>query len=282
MQGLNCAIRNFTLGATVLFLAGCEQAAYLHQAAEGQLDILISQQSVDDVLADRKLKEEPRQRLELSKEVLAFAEERLALPVEGRYENFVDLKRPAVVWNVFASEELALKPKTWCYPIVGCVAYRGFFDEGTAAANMRQLKAEGYDTFYGGVSAYSTLGYFRDPILSTFLNMDEGSYVALFFHELAHSVVYVENDSAFNESFATAVEREGLRLWDQAHGGSTTSVMIRNERRKQQSSKPCAKITNATNLVLNRSHTITGSLISTTRGLRRLEPTTISYQLSQR
>jgi predicted aminopeptidase len=220
MQVLNCAIRNLFLAGAVLLLASCEQAAYLQQAAEGQLDILASQQPVDEVLANRKLKEGPRKRLELSKEVLAFAENELALSVDGRYQNFVDLKRPAVVWNVFASEELALTPKTWCYPIVGCVAYRGFFDKATAAANMHKLRKEGYDTFFGGVSAYPTLGYFRDPILSTFLNMDEGAYIALFFHELAHSVVYVENDSAFNESFATAVEREGLRRWDKAHGGS--------------------------------------------------------------
>ncbi len=135
------------------------------------------------------------------------------LPVEDNYASYVDIQRPFVVWNVFAAPEFSMNPVNRCYPIAGCVSYRGYFSETDAQAYALKLDGEGYDVYVGGVSAYSTLGWFSDPVLSTIINRDDYQLAALLFHELAHQLIYIPGDTEFNESFATTIEREGLRRW---------------------------------------------------------------------
>ncbi len=194
-------------------LIGCEAAHYYSQAISGQLSILNNRQSIDQILVDPQTPAELKKKLGLIMGLREFAKAELHLPVNDNYLSFVNLKRPFALWNVYAAPEFSLKPKTWCYPIVGCAAYRGFFSKRDAYDYATKLNSRGYDTFVGGVTAYSTLGWFDDPVLSTFINRSDTKLAALIFHELAHQLLYVEDDTTFNESFATAVEQEGLRRW---------------------------------------------------------------------
>jgi predicted aminopeptidase len=147
----------------------------------------------------------------------------------------VDLNRPFVLWNVFAAPEFSLASKTWCYPVAGCAAYRGYFAETDAQQYADRLSKQGYDVFVGGVTAYSTLGWFDDPVLSTFIRFSEARTAALIFHELAHQILYVKDDTAFNESFATLVEQEGLRRWQHASGSERIyTEYLRQHRRREQ------------------------------------------------
>lgn len=199
-------------------LCGCQTVHYYSQAIEGQCRILLSRQPISNIIADSKSPEDVRERLEFILEVREFAENELKLPVNNHYLTYVDLKRRFVLWNVFATPEFSLAPKTWCYPVAGCAAYRGYFVEENADEYAETLKGQGYDVYVGGVAAYSTLGWFDDPVLSTFIHFTEARTAALIFHELAHQVLYVQDDTAFNESFATLVEQEGLLRWQQASG----------------------------------------------------------------
>jgi len=147
----------------------------------------------------------------------------------------VDLQRPYVLWNVFAAPELSLTPKTWCYPFAGCAAYRGYFNEKYARQYADRLNKQGYDVYVGGVTAYSTLGWFDDPVLNTIIALSEARTAALIFHELAHQILYVKDDTAFNESFATLVEQEGLRRWQHAYGSERIySEYLRRHHRQEQ------------------------------------------------
>jgi len=194
-------------------LIGCESVRYYSQAISGQLSILNSRQSIDQILANPQSPATLKEKLELIMDLREFAETELHLPANGSYLSFVDLERPFALWNVYAAPEFSLKPKTWCYPIAGCTAYRGFFSKQDACDYATKLEKQGYDTFSGGVTAYSTLGWFDDPVLSTFINRSDTKLAALIFHELAHRLLYVADDTTFNESFATSVEQEGLRRW---------------------------------------------------------------------
>ncbi len=166
-------------------------------------------------------------------QIRLFAQNELHLPVNDNYLSYVALERPYVVWNVFAAPELSLTPKTWCFPIVGCTTYRGYFIEKKARIYAEKLKNTGQDVFVGGVTAYSTLGWFDDPILSTVINRSEAGLAALIFHELAHQILYVGDDTTFNESFATAVEQEGLRRWMIAtHNRPAYKDYLRSHRRQ--------------------------------------------------
>jgi predicted aminopeptidase len=197
---------------------GCQSIHYYNQAVAGQMDILRSRQSISALVEDPGTPDALRQKLLFILSVRAFAENNLRLPVKDQYSSFVALNRPYVVWNVFAAPEFSLTPQTWCFPIAGCVAYRGYFSEQDADRFGNLLKQQGFDVYIGGAMAYSTLGWFADPVLSTFLDLNEPETAALIFHELAHSLLYVSGDTAFNESFATAVEQEGLRRWQAAAG----------------------------------------------------------------
>lgn len=204
----------------VLFLAAvslkCQSIQYYNQAFDGQMDILRDRRSIAELLDDPATPPALRKQLLFILSVRAFAEKNLRLPVNDHYLSYVELDRPYVVWNVFATPEFSLTPETWCFPIVGCVAYRGYFSEQNANRFGDSLKQKGFDVYIGGAIAYSTLGWFDDPVLSTFLKLSEPETAALIFHELGHSVLYVPDDTAFNESFATAVEQEGFRRWQAA------------------------------------------------------------------
>lgn len=196
---------------------------YLWQSVAGHLRMLAAARSVDEVLADPGTPDDLRQRLELSRTLRDYASQHLALPDNASYRRYADLGRPAAVWNVVAAPELSLKLKTWCFPVLGCVGYRGYFDKAEAEMLASALRAQGWEANVYGVPAYSTLGklpgsVFADPLLNTFLRGAEVDLARLVFHELAHQVAYADGDTTFNESYATAVERIGSRQW-LAQGG---------------------------------------------------------------
>ncbi len=211
--------RNLVFAACMLLslaLCGCETVHYYGQAICGQCNILSERKPISEIIADPEAPEILRERLSFILAVRQFAASELHLPVNDNYLTYVDLKRPYVVWNVFAAPEFSLTPKTWCYPVVGCATYRGYFSEKNAQQYAAALNGKRYDVYVAGVTAYSTLGWFDDPVLSTFIQYSKAQSAGLIFHELAHQVLYVKNDTGFNESFATAVEQEGLRRWQQA------------------------------------------------------------------
>ena len=185
---------------------------YYWQGATGEWQLLSRAKPIDDVVAgtdDAALKK----RLERIAEIRRFASTDLGLPANGSYTRYTDLGRPFVTWTVFATPQLSLTPQQWCFPVAGCVSYRGYFHKEAAYEEARRLKAEGDDVYVGGVPAYSTLGYFNDPVLSSFVNWPESAVARLIFHELAHQLIYVPGDTVFNESYAVTVERAGLERW---------------------------------------------------------------------
>ena len=212
-----------------LSTGGC----YYIAAANGQWSVLRKRQNIDTLLAADALPENVAAQLALARDARAFAVGELGLPDNGSYLTYTDLGRPYVVWNVFAAPELALTPYRWCFPVVGCVSYRGHFRESRAERDAAKLAARGYDTYVGGVPAYSTLGRFRDPVLSSMLRSDPVGLVATLFHELAHQQFYVKGDAEFNESYATAVADIGLRRWSDARvtGAAITAYQRRRELR---------------------------------------------------
>jgi len=202
----------------IVFLAGCTATGYYAQAVRGHLDLMNRRVPIEEVLADAGTPDDLRARLEVAREARAFAVGALGLPDNGSYSSYVAVEGRAVVWNVFAAPALSLEPKRWCFPVAGCVVYRGYFSEEEARGYAGELEADGYDVWIGGASAYSTLGRFEDPVLSTMLSADAARLAGTLIHELAHQRLYVEDDSAFNEAFATAVEEEGVRRWLEATG----------------------------------------------------------------
>jgi predicted aminopeptidase len=198
-------------------LAGCSAGAYYWQAFNGQMEVRRLSRPVDEVIAEPGTTSEIRSRLEYARTARDFASTALNLPDNRSYRLYADLKRSYVVWNVFAAPALSLRLETHCFPIAGCVSYRGYFSEAAADAYAADLRAKGLDVYTGGVPAYSTLGWFDDPLLNTFMRYPELEIARLIFHELGHQVVYVQGDSTFNESFATTVEEEGLRRWMAGH-----------------------------------------------------------------
>lgn len=194
-------------------LAGCETLAYYGQAARGQLAVSAAARSIEQVLNDPQVPEILKGRLRVAGALRDYAMRELGLADGGAYRSFADLARPYALWNVVAAPEFALKPVQSCFPIAGCVSYRGYYDRADAERHATAQRAAGYDVVVYGVPAYSTLGWFDDPLLSTFIDYPDAELARLMFHELAHQVVYVKDDSAFNESFAVVVEREGLRRW---------------------------------------------------------------------
>jgi len=195
-----------------LVLSGCS-FGYYAQSIGGHRDLMSRRQPIEDYLENPDTTEELRQRLRYVQTARDFASEELLLPDNGSYRLYADLERPYAVWNVVAAPEFAMTPKTWCFIVVGCVAYRGYFDEKDAKAEGDKLLGEGHDVDVYGVTAYSTLGWFADPVLNTMLGYSDASLAGLIFHELAHEKLYVKDDSAFNEAFATFVEREGVHRW---------------------------------------------------------------------
>ena len=201
--------------AVALALAGCSAVDTLDfywQGAAGQWDLVSRARPIPDVIGDAP--DAPlAKRLERIRAIRAFASRELGLPDNGSYTKYTDLGRPFVLWNVFAAPPLSLESRKWCFPVAGCVNYRGYFREDEARAEAARLRERGDDVYIGGVPAYSTLGWFDDPVLSTFVRWNDTEVARLIFHELAHQVVYVKDDTVFNESFAVAVEDAGLVRW---------------------------------------------------------------------
>ncbi|MDZ4336523.1 MAG: aminopeptidase [Pseudomonas sp.] len=204
--------------AAALLLSGCSTLDYYSHLAGGHLQLLQAREPIAELLENPAADPELKQRLALAQQARDFASAQLALPDNGSYRRYADIQRPFVVWNVFATPEFSLSPELHCFPIAGCVAYRGFYSQGRARGAAALLKQQGLDTYLGGVEAYSTLGWFDDPILNTMLRWSDERLVAVIFHELAHQQLYVADDTAFNESFASFVEREGLRHWRAKQG----------------------------------------------------------------
>ncbi len=215
-------------------LFGCQSIHYYRQAIRGQYQILSNRQPISEIVANPSTPAVLRDKLTFLLAVREFAKGQLQLPVNNHYLTYVDLKKPYVAWNVFAAPELSLVPKTWCYPIVGCAAYRGYFAETDASRYADSLRDEGYDVYVGGVTAYSTLGWFDDPVLSTFMRLSRSQVAALIFHELAHQILYVGDDTAFNESFATSVEQEGLRRWQRVSGDERIYTEYERDSRRER------------------------------------------------
>ena len=220
-------------------LSGCSTLGYYWQSVSGHMQMLNAARPVPDVLADPQTPSGLKARLELSQRIRSFAASDLKLPDNASYKRYADLRRSAVVWNVVAAPEFSLTLKTWCFPVAGCVGYRGYFSEAEARKLAGELKLDGLEVNVYGVPAYSTLGKLDwlggDPLLNTFIYYPEGELARLIFHELAHQVVYAADDTMFNESFATAVERLGGQRWLASRASQTAKndYMAFDTRRQQ-------------------------------------------------
>ncbi|KPQ02857.1 aminopeptidase [Marinobacter sp. HL-58] len=199
-------------------LSGCTTLGYYSQAVSGHLSLMMSTQPVTELLNAPSTPSRLQQKLSVANDAREFAADRLALPVGEAFSSYAELGRPWVVVNLVAVPEFSLQAHRWCYPVIGCQSYRGYYQLEKARKEEQSFIDNGYDTFIGGVTAYSTLGWFDDPLHTGFTSLSDNRMVALMFHELAHRVVYINDDTAFNESFATAVELEGLRLWLKQRG----------------------------------------------------------------
>jgi predicted aminopeptidase len=212
------AIRALACAMMAAMLGACANLRYYAHVAHGESALLLQRRSVSKVVADPATDPKLAARLRLSQQARQFASDQLDLPRNRSYTYYVQLHRPYVVWNVYATPRFSVDAVPQCFPIAGCVAYRGWFDEQKAKASAERLRAQGDDVYVGGVSAYSTLGWFADPILSSMLRWDDDELVGTIFHELAHQKIYLKGDTAFNESYAMFVEEEGLRAWHRSRG----------------------------------------------------------------
>jgi predicted aminopeptidase len=212
MNSISIASRICALSAVAL-LGATSGGCYLLESAQGQLELMSKRAPIARVVANPATPPAVRTQLEAVSQIREFAIRNLKLPDNGSYRSYADVGRPYVVWNVFAAPEFSVDPKEWCYPIVGCVAYRGYFVERRARRFADKLRRRGLDVAVGGVAAYSTLGHFNDPILNTMLGWSDVELASIIFHELTHQLIYVPNDADFNEALATTVEQEGVRRW---------------------------------------------------------------------
>ncbi len=217
MLKMQRTLRILAAAACATLLPGCETLSYYTQAVGGQLSLTARARPLETVIEDPATSVELREKLRLARAIREFASTELGLPDDGSYRQYADLGRPFVVWNLFVTPEFSTKAVESCFPVTGCVTYRGYFAEADAHAYGEKMRAQGYDVQLAGIPAYSTLGWFDDPLLSTFIRYPEAELARLVFHELSHHVVYVKGDTVFNESFAVAVERAGVRRWLAAH-----------------------------------------------------------------
>jgi len=210
---LDRVLRILFPGVVFLLLNGCSSVSYYSQLASGQLQLLWAREPVARVIADPGRDQKLRAHLAQSQRARTFASQHLHLPDNQSYRLYADIGRPYVVWNVFVTPEFSLKSQDHCFPIAGCVAYRGYYSQSAARGEAALQRLQGMDVSIGGVEAYSTLGWFNDPILNSMMGWGDERLATLIFHELAHQRVYVKDDTEFNESFATFVEQEGTRQW---------------------------------------------------------------------
>jgi len=214
----SCRWHHLLAAIAVFSLSACSTLGYYAQSIGGQMDVLSRRQPISRLVNNDAQPPQLRARLETVMRIRRFASAVLMLPDNGSYTSYVDLGRPYAVWNVFAAPEFSLQLKEWCFPVAGCVRYRGYFSERAAQAYAEDLANEGYDTWVGGAVAYSTLGWFDDPVFSTLMNLSDARLAGVIFHELAHQQLYVEGDTSFNEGFAVTVELEGVNAWLKSNG----------------------------------------------------------------
>ncbi len=210
--------RLIAIAAMSFCLSACSSVRYYAQAVHGQGELIAHRRPIDKLLRDPRTDPELAARLRLALQARRFASRQLGLPDNRSYTGYVQLDRAYVVWNVFAAPRYSVQAVPQCFPIAGCVAYRGWFSEAAAQADAARLRADGDDVWIGGVPAYSTLGWFADPILSSMLRWGDDELAGAIFHELAHQLIYVKSDTSFNESFATFVQQQGLRAWRASRG----------------------------------------------------------------
>jgi len=218
---MNCTHRSLlaliaSLLAAVTF--GCSTAQFYSQAIDGQAEILRKAQPVVAVMRDSKVSGEVRRKLALTQDLRRFAEEQLGLPADRLYDTYTDLGRSYVSWVVYAAPEFSVEGKTWWYPLLGRLKYRGFFSKSAAEKEAAHLRSKGYEVFVENVTAYSTLGWFRDPVLNTFFDSTDAALAELVFHELTHVKLFLPGDTDFNEAFATANAEHGVRRWLKSKG----------------------------------------------------------------
>ena len=206
------------LALLLLSASGCSTVQFYGQAVSGQVSLLLKRRPLEKVIDDPATPSAVRAKLLLAQEVRTFAEAELGLPVGNAYATYADIGRDFVVWNVFVAPEFSVQLESHCFPVAGCVTYRGYFSEAAASRVAESEENAGNDVYVGRVAAYSTLGWFNDPILNTFVRRSDARFAALLFHELAHRALYVKGDTTFNESFATAVERAALKQWLETKG----------------------------------------------------------------
>ncbi|MGB1801380.1 MAG: aminopeptidase, partial [Gammaproteobacteria bacterium] len=194
-------------------LIGCSTISYYSQSIHGQFEVIQKSKPISELLKNESLPDGYQKKLNTVLELREFSVKELGLPNNDSYTSFADLERDYVIWNIFANPEFSLQPLSWCYFIVGCLSYRGYFSKEDAEQYEIQLKQQGYDTYLGGVAAYSTLGWFDDPVLNSMLRWNENYLATVMFHELAHQQVYIKNDTELNESYADAVAHIGVTRW---------------------------------------------------------------------
>ncbi len=232
-QAVRQAIYRFVIVVMLVAgLTGCTGVSYYAQSLKGHVQIMAARQNVGKLIDAPSTPAALRARMASASAIRQFATDELALPDNNSYRSYVDIGREAVTWAVFAAPEFSLVPRIWCFPVFGCVPYRGYFSKDTAVDIAEGLKQEGLDVHVTGVTAYSTLGWSSDPLLSTMLGQDETYLASLIFHELAHQRVYLDDDSAFNEAFAVAVETTGVRKWLRMAGNSQGLRRYEAERKR--------------------------------------------------
>ncbi|MBP8020044.1 MAG: hypothetical protein RJA86_559 [Pseudomonadota bacterium] len=218
--------------SVAFFLTGCQSLHYYGHSVKGQWQIISQRQAISTVMAHPKTPPQLVHQLHIIQNIRLFAVG-LGLPTQGQYDTYVDIHRPYAMWSVAATPELSLSAKTWCYWFVDCLGYRGFFEQGLAESFEKKLKIAGYDTYLSRVTAYSTLGWFRDSVLSSYVNKSENELAELLFHELAHQVVYAKGDAMFNESFADVVAEEGLKRYLIGRPDGFQQIVTRKKRQQQ-------------------------------------------------
>lgn len=225
--------RLFAATILALGMAGCTSVSYYAQSLKGHADIMTARRDVAKLIEAPSTSEVLRAQMVEARAIRKFAVDELALPDNNSYRSYVDVGQEAVTWAVFAAPELSLAPQTWCFPVYGCVPYRGYFSKKSAAEFAQQLQTQGLDVYVAGITAYSTLGWSSDPLLSTMLAQGETYLAEVVFHELAHQRVYISGDSEFNEAFAVAVETTGVRRWLRAAGDDAGLRRYETDRKRR-------------------------------------------------
>jgi predicted aminopeptidase len=267
MRGLRKTARLTLALAMLAALSGCTSTMYLLQAANGEWHVMHGRKPIVQVIDDPRTPEPLIRELAEVREARDFASRVLALPDNDSYRTYVKIDRPFVVWNVVAAPALSVQPKEWCFPIAGCVAYRGYFEESRARMFAAALKQRGYDVVIEGVPAYSTLGKLPDPVMSTMMRYGSDELASMIFHELAHQLLYVRDDSRFNEAFAVTVEDEGLKRWLAYRGRPDRIAALQKERAEDQQ---LIALLRQTRIRLARLYASDASRATKLRGKRRL------------